>query len=307
MNISLKDRPRVLLIGNGISRACSSIMSKSWDDLIQKIYDKYNDGYYGKDGLSWIKKLPYPMQIVAASRDHVDGAMKDFAKDMDIEDLCEEDRSFLRGIICSGQDAILTTNYTYELETAVIGKYSSYQYRKARRVTQDTTTKTIQNHLFQYTDLGESIPPIWHVHGELHARSSMIMGHYYYGKLVREIQDYIPGFMRKYKKAIAEGQDSIEVKSWVDYFLLGDVHIVGFAWDISEEDIWWLVCCKKRNFDNTRIVYHVPKQSEIAGTEKEIMMKMYGVEIDCEESGFDYLSYYQRTIVYKTGTMSSDI
>ena len=37
------------------------------------------------------------------------------------------------------------------------------------------------------------------------------------------------------------------------------------------------------------------------------MMKMYGVEIDCEESGFDYLSYYQRTIVYKTGTMSSDI
>lgn len=44
MNISIEERPSVLLVGNGISRACSSIMSKSWDDLIQKIYDKYNDG-----------------------------------------------------------------------------------------------------------------------------------------------------------------------------------------------------------------------------------------------------------------------
>ena len=297
MNISLVKRPQILLIGNGINRACSSITSKSWDDLIQRIFEKYYNEKFDINELHKIKKLPYPMQVVAASDDHVNKAMKGFAKDMEIEELCEEDKSFLRKIIYAGYDAILTTNYTYELETAVIGKYSSYQYRKARRITQNTSTKTIQNHLYQYTDLGETVPSIWHIHGEIHAHSSMIMGHYYYGKLIREIQDYIPGFIRKYKRTIANDQDSIEVRSWIDYFLLGDVHIIGFSWDLSEEDIWWLACCKKRNFDKTRIIYHVPKKNEIAGTEKEIMMKTYGVEIDCEETGFDYRNYYKRTIM----------
>jgi hypothetical protein len=43
------------------------------------------------------------------------------------------------------------------------------------------------------------------------------------------------------------------IDSWIDLFLTHDVYIAGFGMNLCEMDFWWLVCCKKRNFPETKI------------------------------------------------------
>ena len=38
----------------------------------------------------------------------------------------------------------------------------------------------------------------------------------------------------------------MECQGWLDYFLMGDVHAVGFGFDLSEFDIWWAIERKSR-------------------------------------------------------------
>jgi hypothetical protein len=99
---------------------------------------------------------------------------------------------------------------------------------------------------------------VWHIHGDAATPDSVIMGHYYYGKLLREIQLRIKIFMPFCKGCMNNGVDS-ESKSWVDLFLTKDVYIVGFGFDFSEMDLWWLAACKKKEFANTKIHYYAPK------------------------------------------------
>ena len=100
--------------------------------------------------------------------------------------------------------------------------------------------------IYKYFEIdGKSI---WHIHGEAAIPKSMILGHYYYGKLLSEIQNRVPQFMRSYKMAISKGI-SVTYKSWIDYFLVGDIHIIGLSLDPSEMDLWWLI-----NFKNATSV-----------------------------------------------------
>lgn len=292
LTINLTKTPIVLLIGNGISRSCSSVSTKSWDELIRELRREYNSEF----SMEEIAKLPYPMMILAATNDDVPHAMKRYASELSNITLSQNDTEFLKKIMTASPiDAVLTTNYSYELETSVLGAYTPYKYRKVRRTTKEVKGPIFRKRLFQYSNISEETPPIWHIHGEACAPQSMIMGHYHYGKLLREIQDYIPDLIRRYKKALSEGQETMEAYSWIDYFLIGNVHMLGFAWDLSESDLWWLACCKKRNFTETEIVFHTMRRNEIDGTGKQLMMKLYGVKIECPEV-LDYRGYYEKTI-----------
>ena len=99
--------------------------------------------------------------------------------------------------------------------------------------------------IYKYFDVAGN--NIWHIHGEAAKPDSMVLGHYYYGKLLGEIQNRVPQFIRSYKAAQTKEND-ISIKSWIDYFLLGNIYIVGLSLDPSEMDLWWLINCKKRNF-----------------------------------------------------------
>ena len=90
----------------------------------------------------------------------------------------------------------------------------------------------------------------------------------------------------------------ITEQSWVDSFLAKNVHILGFGLDLSEADIWWLICCKKRNFPDTKICYYVPEDEEHPLSKgKEALLKAYDMEI-IDDIPFDgeYKHFYSNAI-----------
>ena len=132
---------------------------------------------------------------------------------------------------------------------------------------------------------------IWHIHGHACAPNSVIMGHYYYGRLLASIQQYIPKMLKRMRASDKYGKP-YEIHSWVDSFMRDDVYTVGFGMDLCETDIWWLVCCKKRYFPDSKIYFYVPEWDLPKNDSRRLLMETYGVviqEIDCS----DYKSFYE--------------
>ena len=81
------------------------------------------------------------------------------------------------------------------------------------------------------------------------------------------------------------------------YSLIIMKNIIGFSMDLSEFDLWWLVCCKKRHFSNSKIYFYEPVWKKNGNSHNKILMEIYGVEIcyiDCKEN--DFKDFYLRFI-----------
>jgi len=91
---------------------------------------------------------------------------------------------------------------------------------------------------------------IWHIHGEQRRKTSMILTHNEYIKLINKEVSYLSDRRNEYE----ENQDEIYFKSWIDYFLLGELYIIGLGYDFSEFDLWWLLNRRIReNLNKTNI------------------------------------------------------
>ena len=115
----------------------------------------------------------------------------------------------------------------------------------------------------------------------------MILGHYYYGKLLAKLQQYVPSLIRRYH-AGKSSQEGIELRSWLDYFMLGDVYIVGLGMALSELDLWWLVNCKKRHFPDRKVYFYKPDIKP----EEKLLAEAYGMIVVTEGYCGDYKAYY---------------
>lgn len=289
-SISIKQTPQILFLGNGINR---QFEQGSWDDIINDYAVKNITGY--KKGQ--LKDFPATMQIVMATGDKVDKSMVDLAKKFLECEITDEQICYNQKLLRLPFEHIITTNYSYELELAVGGGYSVGNYRKQNFVTNCDIKNNNDMNLYQYTDVtfNEAKKHIWHIHGQLYKPKSIIMGHYYYGKLVSQIQNHIPHLMAKWNGCKTHDKN-FNIKSWVDLFIFGDVHIIGFGMDLSEMDIWWLACCKKRNAPNTKIYFYTP-DCDIS-KEKELLMKTYGIEIvKSRLKDRNYKKYYQDVLL----------
>ena len=292
----------VLLVGNGINQA----FENSNDDFIPK-----KDNWDFK-GLSWkgivkqiilncnpdlkyddISELPMTLQIVTASKDDVKTVMKSLSESMLADKITEDKVLFLRKVLELPIRNILTTNYSYELEQAARIPANKYHYYRCRKDT-DTVKKSIKNlRLYTYSDLSQVDRKIWHIHGDAATPDSVIMGHFYYGKLLREIQLRIRNFMPYCKGCIRQDAD-FESKSWVDMFLTRDVYMFGFGFDFSEMDLWWLAACKKKDFPDTNIHYYAPKGEITSG--KRALFEAYDIKLHEKfiVKDKDYISYYNK-------------
>lgn len=244
-----------------------------------------------------IKALPYSMQIVAATGDRVEDSAKRVCRGMVKDGIGDEQRAMLSELSKIPMDTMLTTNYSYEIEQAITGKVGEIKRNTWARSTSEKKTeesKWLQRYSL-VTDENNTAHTIWHIHGEATAPNYMVMGHYYYGKLIGYICDYLPKFLRSYKSAVKAGKDYMPV-SWVDYFLLDDVYMFGLGMDPSESDLWYLLSVKKRTFPNTKVYFFTPddRREDIL-----MMLSTYGVEIIenqlSNEKG-KYKKYYHETI-----------
>ena len=276
--------PKVLLIGNGINRAFDYA---SWDDLIKSISTKD----LSENEKLCMSNVPYPLQPVILTNDHLDTRMKEISQPLSVLRASKDEEVLLRQFASLPVDAILTTNYTYELESALDNTFKCIPGRKckARYKAYDEGGEYVTRQLHTYFRSIEEKPPIWHIHGEAARHDTMILGHYYYGKLLSKMQQYVSSLIARAKANNAREQD-LKIRSWMDYFMLGDVYIVGLGMALSEMDLWWLVNCKKRHFPETNVILYKPDIK----LEEMLLAEAYGIKVETDGLvNNDYKAYYE--------------
>ena len=287
-------RPKVLLVGNGINRPFSQKVRT--DGIIEQAWEKAHpkDASQSDQGVPralW--DLPLPLQVVAATGDNVQDCMTDLAKTFREATVPADQKVFTRQIVDTGFDAILTTNYSLEFEKSQLPVYTPGKVYSLYRTTNKQTTQQAKLGIYQCTELpDQNHTLLWHIHGTALRKESMVMGQFYYGKLLSEVIARANSVNSEYRGKEKNGL-SFRPKSWVDYFLIGDVYIMGFGLDLSESDIWWLLSFKKSAFENSSVIFYDPNKD----LRKELLLDCYDVKIQTERKGrqktIDYVAYYQ--------------
>ena len=296
--IDLNTSPRILLLGNGLNRAYEGF---SWSDMIAGL------GYreFSLRERRAIASLPYPLQTVIATGDRIDTRLMENAQKYDT-DLLPAQQALFQCFTDLPWDAVLTTNYTFEIEKAIDPSFNcrTKAYLPFQMRTVDDASEEDAYALYQYYKM-EDAAPIWHIHGDLTQPDSMILGHYYYGNAISRLHNYSRVFTKEIARREKAGSAFVPL-SWVDYFLLGDVYIVGLGMDYSESDLWWLVNCKKIFGRGSIRLYYATDEKLKRPVErisymrkclaKQLLCEAYAVEYIPESlESSDYADYYRRT------------
>ncbi|MDD5987705.1 MAG: hypothetical protein PUC26_07895 [Eubacteriales bacterium] len=278
-------RPQILFLGNGINLAYT-YRSISWLQLMQDITMRsdLSEEIY--------RSMPFPLQVVLRTGDQVDLAVRSYSREF--YGILEDPQmiAILQRILRGGYDHILTTNYSYELEAAAIyprpiTDHFLKQHMKHTAAVSRAEAKYLL-HTYEQVSFEGVENKIWHIHGEARKPDSMILGHYYYGNLLYHIQQYLEksplGRLAENKpKTSSVGK---RTASWVDAFLTGDVYVIGFGYDFSELDLWWLLNRKKLEKNGSRLYFYRPSRNTF--DRKRAMLDVYRAKtIDlgyaCEE------------------------
>ena len=244
--IDLSKPVNVLFLGNGLNRCFDQ---NSW----KKKKKNYSTIHYTDEQVKILEALPYPLQAVVYSNDQVDSVVAEIVKTMMPKDNIPDQNGMIQNLLDKPFEIILTTNYSYEIEKAVDSEFHCEVglRNKYRCLTEKGSSRDQQFGLYRLNRLSmdKRCYDIWHIHGEASIKNSIVLGHYYYGNLLRTIEEYCAKSIAYYK--ICKSKDlQFRPKSWIDYFLVGNVYMVGYGFDPSEMDLWWLVNCKKRHFSD---------------------------------------------------------
>ena len=226
-------RPNVLLLGNGMLRLGNQ--GKSWEQLLDdiKTRERVNAEY-----------VPGAMKPEAFCGVDAEEIQRRIAKE--IETL-EDVHSLLCELLRVPFDAILTTNYTYEIESVLSEKAWNERTRRAAFVALDGNTKVHHNTFVcnaVTTGDGRTVP-VFHIHGEKARKHSMVLSYYSYANALSRLTMYNKALGNNLYECQQEHRQFF-CKCWLDYFLLGNVWAVGLSMDVSEFDLWWAVERKAR-------------------------------------------------------------
>lgn len=286
--IGVDSKSKILLIGNGLNLLSGK--SKNINDIITNEWNKnYNDKIIGEINKRYLSGVPFPLQIVAATKDNVKSCMKILSEEFKSIDICEEQKKLIDMILNLKFDSILTTNYSLEFEKSTIANYSKEKVYKRYLRTKEGTERQRELGIFQCVELpDENNTYIWHIHGTALREKSMVMGQLYYGKLLSEVISRAMQVKKEYKP-----KKVFKPKSWIDYFLICDVHIMGFNLDFSEIDIWWLLNFKRIICPESKVFFY----SKDISLDKKILFDCYDVElpkIDFDNNDNNYIEYYKK-------------
>lgn len=312
MDIITKGRmPKVILLGNGVNRAFGGT---SWDELLNELaIEKYK----GKG----IKNCPMPLKAILVTENQIQNRLSGYIKKHREEAYGKieyiKQAEMLQKTLAIGADHILTTNYSYELEIAAQkGRWtlSEKEIKKMMKHTDDVKKADPKYLLHTYNEVhcGDKINRIWHIHGEARKSNSIILGHYYYGNLVFKFKEHFDKIRNKYNSILEKGEE-LNLKSWIDAFILGDVYILGVRLDLSEFDLWWLINRKaQENFKGKgKIYFYEPKIESENKEEIDARLALLGVFAEIKDMGVTipeknksdnlaqnqaYLEFYQKAI-----------
>lgn len=284
-------RPQVLLIGNGVLQAKNKV---SWDRLLRDI-SKY-ESEHETDETFWNRmksnqNIPYSIKSYITTNTKDEKRRKTYSEYLQKEyfKYYEENNPYIEKLLNINCDTILTTNYTYEIENALCpGFYSFSDSKKLKLV--NTTNKNAKkendvakipknmSEYYQFKHFSGHDKNIWHIHGEVRKKSSLILTHDEYGRLCRDILNVARLNGNKYEKF----KDEISMNSWIDYFITADIYIIGFGLDFSEFDIWWLLNRRLREKSGHGKVYFFEPYAD-----NELLDKVYE-EFNIKQISFNY-------------------
>lgn len=270
----MNNRPQVLMLGNGLNLAYGGV---SWGTLLKEISVR--------EDIPERLNCPMPMQAILHTNNDIKTAMEKKKSSLYGNVGNAEQRLILQNVLRMGFDDILTTNYSYELEIAALGLSSvkESQIKKMNRHTPRVGRVESKYLLHSYNELNvdDVQNRVWHIHGEARKPDSMILGHYYYAILLGRMIDYVSSNENRYESNSRAGKE-VELLSWLDSFILGDVYVLGFGFDVSEFDLWWLLNRKKREKAPHGDVYFFEPRDE-GFNERIELLKLLGVKhIDCD-------------------------
>ena len=322
----------VLLLGNGINR--SEGLACSWDDLLKSAL-KEDTGDIAVTGESPEKVHELPS--VAGLTMTLGFDLQEFyAIDHSIAenstDLKRKIANSIRNTINSKTNeaafkwentihcelmnlpvnTFLTTNYDYALEKSVDSSF------KDKKGSDETTYSRNRKHI---VNTGAENKTIYHIHGEIQVPKSICLGFEQYSgslekmrydlvrttKIAKDSSDqhtyHLRDAMMNLKKTNGEDEDD---GCWYLKFFKEDIYILGLRFDLSEQDLWWLLDfrIRKKNYEKndlkiTNKIYFFDSDSDGSESKeyaaRNILLEAFGVEI-IPLSGKNFPEKYQKAV-----------
>jgi hypothetical protein len=289
---------KVLLVGNGINRLSNEY---SWSDLLDELIKETGTS----EVMTYREEKPFTLlyeEIYLLSLKHL--RSKELRLKQKIANLVLNKftpNEFHTKILDLDVEAILTTNYDYNLERSFEGNHG----KSANVLTER------KYNLFRRRNVNGR--HIWHTHGEADAPNSITLGHEHYVGYLQKMGNYLKDKITSKRKGVyneirspiqkaihkreeirAFDKDNT-IYSWVDLFLMNDVYILGLALDYTEIDLWWLMIFKERLKRETGFQYgdtvyykfypHILDKKEEA---KLSIIESFGVNVIKKDVGTNY-------------------
>ena len=231
-----------ILLGNGLNRCMDGY--PSWDDLLQGIGNEF----FSRMGHKVNSLLKYDAVMCKATESYgaSDAEFKVFEhlKALNKPDLAIANAELFSSILDSDVDTVLTTNYDYDLETALIHGPSSplfggeikHRYKKHSRAN-DKRCSVIGN------------LEIHHIHGEINYQNSICLGiTKYVDSLAKTMALLSAGETSQDTSSLGRLIDSDVFtqgsgwkKTWAELLFNSNISIIGLGLSSDELDIWWLL------------------------------------------------------------------
>lgn len=268
-----KRRPQIILFGNGL------VYKKSWDEVINDLKECNVENTLKGQG------VPYPLQSsVLFSTDEVvrnrkyENYFNTTKADDNIHYEYDVYYPLIEKILTLDFDAYLTTNYTYELEKTIHPGYlrlsnKAYYAKSNNEKGKDKKRIKYTYNSFNYNNKEKKV---WHIHGEARNKSSIIFTHDDYCRLMGDLNVLNTAAGNKFENSKKE----FKIHSWLDYFIVADIYVVGFRLDFSEIDIWWLLNRRLREKSGYGKIYFFEPTYDKETAKYKIMEKFEISHID---------------------------
>ena len=284
-----KARPKVLILGNGIIYD----QSISWNKLIESVCRDEIDisKYEKKDDDGQFKHFYVPNSILTMATSIIRDSerRKQYVKILNNQTCVSN--SYIDRLLKVKWDAVLTTNYTYEIEASINPSYPRLSNEAKRNYAPCYVDKKDSKYLLHMCNhISTEHPGIWHIHGELRRPTSMILSHDEYARFIQMLLNHNKARSDDYHRSFEE----LKITSWVDYFIVGDVYVLGLGMDFSEFDLWWLLGRRLREKSgHGKMVFYEPfseknKYKQLALSDSGVSVKTLNKNIDNGDTFHDF-------------------
>lgn len=269
---------KVLFVGNGVNRIESNY---SWKELLEDL-----KSMIGKQEIILNGRKPFPMlyeEIYFRAKKN-----NNVEEETIFEYIVEkmkglEPNPIHQQIMNLNIEHIITTNYDYALEKVFTKRIEDI---KSVSTSQSGSPETIYRITTKNVLMDKHI---WHVHGELKNRGTLILGQRMYSKALSKVNSYIDNDFVVSKH-----------KSWIDLMFTEEIHMLGFGLDYSEIDIWLVLNERARyylkNNKKKNKIYFYMYNPYLENLDFEYILDSFDIKVIKSIEDESAFSFYERVL-----------